>query len=116
MPFTDDEIAEHTLTIEKYFWSKRRPSVEIRDQIREGQRFTGYTLDLFYVRPRWRHPGETIDSPITRIRYVRSRRRWQLYWMRADLKWHRYLPYPTALTLQEALRAIDEDPHGCFFG
>ena len=66
MPFTDNEIAEHTLTIEKHFWSKRRPPVEMRDKIREGQRFTGYTLDLFYVRPRWQHPGETIDSPVAR--------------------------------------------------
>jgi hypothetical protein len=116
MAFTDSEIAEHTLTIEKHFWAKRRPPVEMRDQIREGQRFTDQNVDLFYVRPRFMHPEETIDSPIARMRYIRSRRRWQLYWMRADLKWHRYVPYPTALTLEEALRAIDEDPHGCFFG
>lgn len=116
MPFTDDEIAEHTLTIEKHFWSKRRPPVEMRDKICEGQRFTGYTLDLFYVRPRWQRPGETIDSPVARIRYIKSRELWQLYWMRADLKWHRYVPHPVTLNLEEALRVIDEDANGCFFG
>lgn len=60
MPFTDDEIAEHTLDIEKHFRSKRRPPVEIR----EGQRFTRYTLDFFCVCPRGQHPGGTIDSPV----------------------------------------------------
>jgi hypothetical protein len=116
MPFTDNEIAEHTLTIEKHFWSKRRPPVEMRDQIREVQRFTGYTLDLFYVRPRWQHPGETLDSPVARVRYIKSRKLWQLYWMRADLKWHRYIPHPVTTNLEEALQVIDEDANSCFFG
>ena len=116
MAFTESESAEHTMTIEKHFWSKRRPPLELRDKIREGQRFTDQTLDLFYVRPHWQHPGETIDSPVARIRYVRSRKLWQLYWMRADLKWHRYAPQPVAANLEQALQIIDEDANGCFFG
>lgn len=116
MAFTESEIAEHTLTVEKHFWSKRRPPLELRDKIREGQRFTDQTLDLFFVRPRFRRPEETVECPITRIRYVKSRHRWQIYWMRGDGKWHRYVPCPDALTLEEALRVVEEDEHGCFFG
>jgi len=86
MSFTDDEIAEHTLTIEINFWSKCRPPFEMRDKIRESQRFTGYALDSFYVRPRWQNPGETIDSPVARIHCIKSRKLWQVYWMRADLR------------------------------
>lgn len=36
--------------------------------------------------------------------------------MRADLKWHRYIPHPITLNLEEALRVMDEDANGCFFG
>lgn len=79
----------------------------MRDKIREGQWFPGYTLDLFYVRARWQHPGETIDSPVARIRYIKSRKIWQLYWMRADLKWHHYISHPVTTKLEEALQVID---------
>ena len=87
-----------------------------RDQIREGQRFTGQTLDLFFIPPHSRRPEETVESPIARIRYVRSRQIWQLYWMRSDGKRHRYIPYPDALTLVEALRVVEEDVNCCLFG
>jgi hypothetical protein len=116
MAFSESEVAEYTQTIEKYFWSKRRPPLELRDKIRERQRFTDQTIDLFFVRPQWRRPEETVDSPIARIRYVRSRKMWQLYWIRGDGKWHRYVPHPDALTLEEALRVVEEDAHCCFFG
>lgn len=116
MAFTESEIADYTQILEKHFWSKRRPPLELRDKIREGQRFTDQTIDLFFVRPHWRRPEETVDSPIARIRYVRSRKMWQLYWIRGDGKWHRYVPYPDAITLEEALRVIEEDALCCFFG
>ncbi|MBJ7327795.1 MAG: DUF3024 domain-containing protein [Chthoniobacterales bacterium] len=116
MAFTDSEIAEHTLTIEKHFWSKRRPPRELRDKIRERPRFPDQSLDLFFIRPHWRRSEETIESPITRIRYVRSRQRWRIYWTRGDGKWHRYVPYPDALTLEKTLRVVEQNANGCFFG
>jgi hypothetical protein len=54
------------------------------DKIREGQRFTDQTIDLFFVRPHWQRSEETVDCPIAQIRYVRSCKLWQLYWIRND--------------------------------
>ncbi len=116
MAFTDTEIAAHTATLEEQFWSRCRPPVHLRDQVREGQRFTGHAIELFLVRPAFNRPGEQIEEAIAKVQYVRTRNVWHLFWKRADLKWHRYEPCPEADSLAAALRTIDEDLCGCFFG
>lgn len=103
-------------TIEKHFWSTKRAPLRLRDQISEGQRITGYEIELLYVRPRWDNPDEQVENAIAKIRHIRSRDRWRLYWQRANLKWHPYAEHPIADTLSEALAVIREDRHGCFLG
>ena len=116
MAFTETEIAEHTATLEERFWSRRRPPLHLRDKVREGQRFDGTSIELFFVRPAFRRPGEHIEEAIAKVTFVRSRNVWRLFWKRADGKWHRYPPCPEAASLGDALRAIHADPNGCFFG
>jgi hypothetical protein len=116
MPFNESEIAEHTALIEELFWSRRRPPLHLRDKIREGQRLEGFNIELFFARPSFFNPGQVIEEDIARIQWVRARRVWKLYWKRADLKWHSYRPHPVTATLAEALRVIDDDASGCFFG
>jgi|GEM_PF-2470349 len=61
MAFTDIEIAEHTLTLEKHFWAHRRPPLHLREEIREGQRFLDQSIELFFVRPAFNHPDQQIS-------------------------------------------------------
>ena len=84
--------------------------------MREGQRISGDSIELFLVRPAFSRPDELVEEPIAKMEYVRSRRVWMLFWKRADNKWHSYQPCPQVDTLAAALREIDEDAHGCFFG
>lgn len=116
MAFTDLEIAEHTGLIEKLLWSRRRPPLHLRAEIREGQRFAGHAIEFFFVRPRYDRPSQWIEESIAKVQYVRSRRVWRLYWKRADGKWHSYPPRREVKTLAAALRLIDEDACNCFFG
>ena len=116
MAFTVTEIAEHTLTLEQHFWSHRRPPLHLRDKIREGQRFYDQSIELFFVRPTFERPGEHIEESIAKVTFVRNKALWHLFWKRADGKWHRYPPVPTAKSLPAALAVIHEDPKGCFFG
>lgn len=116
MAFTDDEISAHVTLIENALWSRRRPDPSMRDRIREGQRLSGYTIELFYVRPAYLRPGEFTESEIAKLQFVRSRGVWKIFWKRADLKWHGYQPCPEVPTLAAALRVIDEDGYCCFFG
>ncbi len=116
MAFTEQEVAEHALTIETHFWSHCRPPLNLRNQIREGQRINGQSVELFFVRPAFNMPGQFAEEAIAKITFVRSRKIWQLFWMRADGKWHRYPPRPEAKSLKIALTVIRKDAHNCFFG
>lgn len=116
MAFTDTEIDEHTLTLEQHFWTHRRPPLHLRDRVREGQRFSDQSIELFFVRPAFERPGEHIEDSIAKVTYVRSKDLWHLFWKRADGKWHRYPPVPAAKSLCAALAVIHADPKGCFFG
>jgi hypothetical protein len=116
MPFTDDEIARHVATIERILWSKRRPPLHLRDKVREGQRITGYTIELFMVRPMFAKRGQLYEDSIAKTRYIKSRKIWRVFWKRADLKWHAYQPRPRVKTLEAFLRLVDEDAYHCFWG
>lgn len=116
MAFTDSTIAEHTTLIEDLFWTHRRPALHLRDKLREGQRFTGHAIELFFVRPAYNRPGEQIEESVAKVQYVRTVNVWRLFWKRADGKWHRYTPCPETDSLAAALRTIDEDASSCFFG
>jgi hypothetical protein len=58
----------------------------------------------------------TRQRAFARVKYVRTKDEWRLYWMRADLKWHLYEPAPIHDSLQDALAVVDQDHYGCFFG
>ena len=51
MAFTDEQIAAYMSHIEELFWSQRRPPLNLGHEMREGQRVTGNTVELFFVRP-----------------------------------------------------------------
>ena len=116
MAFTEFEIAEHTAVIERVFWSKRRPSLSIRDRMREGQRLEGQSVELFFVRPLFSDPTRHTEESIAKLTFVRASGAWRIFWKRADGKWHRYPPVPQAPTLEAALRVVDQDANACFFG
>ena len=116
MAFSENETEAILGQLEEGFWAHCRPPLHLRDKVREGQRIDGQSIELFLVRPAFRRPGEEIEEAIAKIRYVRSRDAWAIYWQRADLKWHLYEPCPETETLSAALAKIREDEHACFFG
>jgi hypothetical protein len=116
MTFTDSEIAEHMKVIEDVFWSRRRPPTHLRDKVREGQRIEERTIELFIVRPVFGCPGKQVEESIAKVQHMPRLRAWRIFWKRADGNWHRYQPCFEAPSLAEALRIIDQDANGCFFG
>jgi hypothetical protein len=71
---------------------------------------------LFERRPRYGQLVGITDSPVAKIKFVRSADEWRLYWMRRDLKWRSYEMLSSSRNLEELVREIDEDPYCCFFG
>lgn len=98
------------------FMERRRPPEHIRPELDFGYRLTGQSLELFEVRPRWDKPSEKMEHAIAKATYVKRNETWKVYWQRADLKWHRYDPYPEAKSAEEFLAVVEEDKYACFFG
>lgn len=116
MAFTETEQASHLEIIEANFWSKRRPPLDIRHEVREGQRFEGQSIELFLVRPSFADPSVESEESIAKLSYARSKDTWQIYWKPASGKWTHYTEAPKKLSLSKALQLIDEDANYCFFG
>ncbi len=98
------------------FIETRRPPPEIRPQLDLGFRLEGQSIEIFEIRPDWQRPSETVEESVAKATYVKRAKEWRVYWQRADLRWHRYEPYPTASSIEEFLQVVDEDAHCCFFG
>lgn len=88
----------------------------MRDRIREGQRITAQSIELFFLRPVFERPGELTEESIAKVQYVRTQDVWRIFWKRSDGKWHAYKPHPEDFRLKDALLVIAEDAHACFFG
>lgn len=116
MAFTDSEMIEHMKVIEDRFWSRRRPPLHLRDKVREGQRFSGNSIELFFTRPLFDRPGEFVEEPIAKVQRMRRLGVWRIFWQRANGRWNRYPHCPDVYSLAEALLIIDDDAYNCFFG
>jgi hypothetical protein len=115
MAFTDLQRATNLAAL-KAFLDKHRPPEHIRAELDIGYAITQHTVDIFEIRPQWDDKDIIRHYPVARIRFVKASGIWKLYWMRADLKWHRYETDSELMTLAVALREVGRDPHGCFFG
>ena len=98
------------------FIEARRPPPEIRPELDLGFRLEGQSIEIFEIRPDWQDPNETMERSVARATYVKRAREWRVYWQRADLKWHRYEPSPTASSIEEFFQVVNEDENCCFFG
>jgi hypothetical protein len=104
------------LTIKKYVESMRPESEEIRAQLDYGYSYDGKIVILYEIRPVWDNPTEIQHTEFAKIRFYKSRREWNLYWMRASGKWEFYEPFSESTHLEKIIEIIKEDKHGCFYG
>ena len=95
---------------------KHRPPAYIRDKVDLSFRVEGQSVEIFEIRPRWDVPSVKIEESVAKTTYVKSKRKWKIFWQRADLKWHRYTPVPEVKTIEQFLNVVEEDQYSCFFG
>ena len=93
-----------------------RPPAHLRSQLDIGFRISDQSLELFEIRPRWDNPSEILEHAFAKTTFVKKTRSWKIYWMRQDLKWHRYDPVPEVASLEEFLSTVAEDALACFRG
>lgn len=114
MPFSDLERKRIEQTVDD-FCDKRSP-VQLKDKLRLVYAVKGHEVVISERRPRWDNQTEWTETPVAKLKFIRSAGKWRLYWMRADLKWHEYPGLSSSPRLDDLVREIDADPLACFFG
>lgn len=93
-------------------------SYDARDQVRYELDIAAGSLTILECRPPWRegYGTEWTQFPIARLRYVKSRNEWSLYWRDRNLKFHLYDSVAPTPTIQVLLDEITADPTCIFWG
>jgi len=109
--------AEHEAMLE-VFIEENRPALEIRDKLDLGYRYDKWTFEICEIRPPWNDmtSGKKIWNPVAKAKYVKSRKIWKLYWMRASGKWELFPLSKEEPKLANILATIQDNPNGCFYG
>ena len=113
---TNKKIDINESTIKKYVESIRPENPEIRSQLDFGYSYDGKVVILYEIRPGWNDPKMIQHIEFGRIRHYKSKKEWNLYWMRASGKWELYEPFPKSTYLEKILEIIKEDKYCCFYG
>ncbi len=95
---------------------QRRSPVHLNDQIRTVYKVINHSVEVYEQRPRWNKPEEWTSTRVAKFLYTRTTKKWKLYWMRKDLKWHLYKPVPESTRIEKLVEEVDEDPYSTFFG
>ncbi len=98
------------------FVESKRPPAHVRERVDLSFRLTGQSVVIFEVRAERNDPSTNIELPVAKITYVKSTKEWKLYWMKSDMKWHGYKPFPISKSLESVLEAIGQDAYSCFWG
>jgi hypothetical protein len=95
---------------------RKRSPAHLKEKVSVEYRVKGHDVVVYERRPYWRDPNEITETPVAKMKFVRTANEWRLYWMRRDLKWHGYDMLNPSKDLEGLVEEIDADPHGCFFG
>lgn len=114
MAFSELELKQIERTVGA-FCRKRSPP-HLKDKLRLEHSVKGHEVVIFERRPKWDNPKEWTESPVAKLKFIRSADKWRLYWQPSDLKWHEYPGPSSSDRLDELVQEIDNDPLACFFG
>ena len=114
MAFSELELKQIEQTVGE-FCRKQSPA-HLKDKLRLEYSVKGHEIVIVERRPGWDNPAEWMESPVAKLKFIRSANKWRLYWQRADIKWHEYPGLSSSERINDLVQAIDADPLACFFG
>jgi hypothetical protein len=88
----------------------------MRHQLDLSYRIENQSIEIFSVRPHWKNPDEVMEESHAKTTFVKTKGIWNVFWKRADLKWHTYTPAPRVRFFEDFLALVLQDEKNCFFG
>lgn len=115
MSLSEFELEKIKISMER-FLSKRRPPIEIREQVDLSYKIENQSVIIFEIRPFWDKPDRKIEEMVAKTTFVKKSRSWKIFWQRADLRWHGYEPDREVGSFDDFLDVVDKDEYACFWG
>ena len=112
MAFSEFECARY-LKMMRQLVEDIRPPQAIRSEIDYVTELEKQSLMLYEMSPSFSGYGTTKRFPVAKITYVKTKKHWVLYGMRASGKW---MQHSTHHLLDFAIDTIKLDPDSNFFG
>ncbi|VEB72398.1 Protein of uncharacterised function (DUF3024) [Providencia rustigianii] len=111
MALNDIEVAQIKRCM-NFFMEKRRPAPFIRDEIDLIYEIQDQSVIIKEIR---HVMGRTIESPIAKITFNRTRNGWKLFAMNQKGEWEK-LFNDLIPTFSDAIRVVEDEDLDCFFG
>lgn len=116
MAFNDIEIGKIKIELNKFI-EMRRPPLHIRDEVDLDYRIENQSIIIYEIRKDFMDEnGPKLVIDIAKTTYIKSSKKWKLFWMRSDFKWYGYEDNLLSDDLSTVLNVINEDEIGCFWG
>ena len=104
-------------------WCREQVPAHARHQVRIECAVAGrdVVISEAHLTPRFLGPdveaeSDWLSQPVARLRYLKSRGIWRLYWVDSNDRWHEYPDLPWAHDVPTLLAEIDRDPTALFWG
>jgi len=96
----------------------RRVPAKVRDQVHLEWTFRGNAVNLFERRRPWRgkEGEEWTRSKVARFELDLASRTWRLSWADRNQRWRPIQDLEAIPSFADALREVEADPHGAFWG
>ncbi len=115
MALTNWQEAEIKVAADKYLGNRNKMIAAHTDELSVNYRIEGQSVYIFEHRKTWRG-NEFQDIDVAKATYVCTTKKWKLFWMMRDLKWHSYIAEPEHEDIESVFRCVNEDAACAFLG
>ena len=114
MPFSEFTINLIETKLTEY--CERRIPIDIRDQVNLTFKIIRDKVTLIETRPYFRNPSIWTENPVAQFRFDNETKKWTLYCMDRNSRWHLYDLIKPSADFDDMLKALDDDRTGIFWG
>ena len=93
-----------------------RPPEHLREKLDITYTIEDQSVILHEVRPVFNTPHIKKAYGYAKATFIKSSKKWKVFWMRSNLKWTPYEPEPQVKSLTEFVKLVEEDAYQCFKG
>ena len=110
------EFTKKLIEIKLAEYCDQKIPLHIRDKVKLIYKITGNKVTLIETRPFYCDPSIWTETPIAQFRFDYETKKWALYFMDRNSRWHLYDLVEPSADFEDMLKGLDNDRTGIFWG